>query len=1191
MRRTWSLQQRVMVLMLAGIIPLAAMSVWLAWRETRASTELAQSQLRLAASLVAANQDAAVDAAMHLLGAISTMPEMRQPDRARCQPYFERLRQLYPQYSNIGLLGTDGRAICHANHALGNLNAADRQYFRDASSQRRFVMGEAVTGRLAGRWNLPFAMPVLEDGRVTGVVFAALDMQAVSQALAGLTLPEGARVMVADRHSRVLVDYPPRPGLQVPRPLEHPEMIEAGRTMTGGVGERGKSGDRVGQIHLYGFAPSRMVGNEGFIVRVGLDREQVVAGTASRMRGALLGLALTLMGSMAVAWWVGRQVIVGPARKILTAVHRLQRGKLSERIPLEGNLGSGEFARIAAAFNLMADSLQARQRDLEAELARGRGAYELLEQVLNTMPDGLIAISTSGEVLMQNAAAAAMIPLDITPPPANEWPSAFGLYRGDGKTLYATEDLPLVRAARGESGRGQEMLVRNPMVPEGRLLDVAYRPLRRGGELTGGLVVFADVTQRRKNESELLLLRKAVARLNDIVMITEAGPLASPGPRIVFVNEAFGRLTGYTAQEAVGRTPEMLYGPRTDQAALERMRKALLRGTAVREELTYYAKDGHEMVLEIDVVPLASDSGAYTHLISVQRDVTTRKATERALQETDQELQVFTRVLQRAAGAAKLIAGQQSLRSTLQEVANQARLVIGSHAAQVSVTTESDWDEAVTALSLSGRNAAFAHARALPSAAQVHALAAGNGLPLRLAQAQLQVHPQLRAFAGLRDGNPPVRGLLALILTDRGGREIGVLQVLDKEQGEFTERDEYVLQEIGHLASTAIENARLFQQIRSFNASLESRIAERTLELSRQEARFRALAEQAPAIVWNVDANARVTFLNRAWLDLVGGSMEDWLGHKWMQRTHPEDVEEMKVRWARSRETLQPYAGTRRILGKDGSWHTTSYRAAPVVDDRGGIAFWVGIDSDITELKAIEQALRNSNEELQAFSYSVSHDLRAPLGAIGGFARALEHRVESSADERARHFLNRIHAGVAKMEQLIDAMLSLAKVARAPLAFEPVDLSELALEAVEGLRVGSPGRQVTVRVQDGLTVLGDARLLRVVVENLVGNAWKFTSQREHGEIEVGTKGDGVFYVRDNGAGFDMAYVDKLFSAFQRLHTESEFPGTGIGLATVRRVIARHQGRVWCQSVVGEGTTFFFSLSASAPPAWLAGSAD
>ncbi|RYF39975.1 MAG: PAS domain S-box protein, partial [Comamonadaceae bacterium] len=714
-----------------------------------------------------------------------------------------------------------------------------------------------------------------------------------------------------------------------------------------------------------------------------------------------------------------------PAREILRVVGRLQRGELDARVPLQERWRGSEFTRIAAAFNLLADSLALNQRELEAELERGRGAYEILEQVLNSMPDGLIAISTSGEVIMHNAAAAAVVPLDGELPPAGEWPLVFGLYHGDGKTLYATEDLPLVRAARGESGHGREMLVRNRLLPQGRLLDVTYRPLRRSGELTGGMVVFADVTKRRQDESELLLLRKAVARLNDIVMITEVGQLAAPGSRIVFVNEAFERLTGFSARDAVDRTPEMLYGPRTDPATLERMRKALLRGTAVREELTQYAKDGREMVLEIDIVPLASESGAYTHLISVQRDITARKQAERALLDSDQELKMFSRVLQRTAEAAKRITGQQSLRGTLQEVASQARQVIGCHVAQVSVTTEADWDQAVTAQSLSRRNRTLAYALPLPPVADVHALASRrDGQLLRMTHDQLQAHPLLRGFAGVHDGKPPVRGLLAVTLVDRSGDQIGLVQVLDKEEGEFTERDEYVLQELAHLATTAIENARLFQQIRGFNTSLESRIAERTAELARQEARFRALTEQAPVIVWNVDASGRVTYLNRAWLDLVGGSMEDWLGHKWMQRTHPEDVEEMKVHWQRSRETLQPYVGTRRILGKDGAWHTTSYRAAPVIDEHGAIAFWVGIDTDITELKAIEQALRNSNEELQAFSYSVSHDLRAPLGAIGGFARALEHRVETSADERARHFLTRIHAGVAKMEQLIDAMLS-----------------------------------------------------------------------------------------------------------------------------------------------------------------------
>jgi light-regulated signal transduction histidine kinase (bacteriophytochrome) len=237
----------------------------------------------------------------------------------------------------------------------------------------------------------------------------------------------------------------------------------------------------------------------------------------------------------------------------------------------------------------------------------------------------------------------------------------------------------------------------------------------------------------------------------------------------------------------------------------------------------------------------------------------------------------------------------------------------------------------------------------------------------------------------------------------------------------------------------------------------------------------------------------------------------------------------------------------------------------------------------------VERALRSSNQELEAFSYSVSHDLRAPLGAISGFGRALALKLEGHPDDRVLHYLGRIQAGVEKMEQLIESLLSLAKVAGAPLNYGSVDLSAIAREVVEGLRMQQPEREVSIRIHEGLVAQGDPRLLRVVLENLMGNAWKFTSRTQAAQVEVGKLEDsGEFFVRDNGVGFDMAYAGKLFGAFQRLHTESEFPGTGIGLATVRRIVSRHQGRVWAESLLGQGTTFFFALSESAPPAWLAG---
>ena len=281
-----------------------------------------------------------------------------------------------------------------------------------------------------------------------------------------------------------------------------------------------------------------------------------------------------------------------------------------------------------------------------------------------------------------------------------------------------------------------------------------------------------------------------------------------------------------------------------------------------------------------------------------------------------------------------------------------------------------------------------------------------------------------------------------------------------------------------------------------------------------------------------------------------------------------------------------PYAGLRRLRASDGSFHTMAYRASPVLDDHGNVAFWVGIDADITEIKAIEAALRLSNQELEAFSYSVSHDLRSPLNTIDGFsqllAKQLAPQIAGDAGVKAGHYLMRIQAGVAQMGQLIEDLLSLSQVSRAPLNTVPVDLSLMARKLLEEWSTRQPERQVTVTVENGLQAHGDERLVRVVMENLLANAWKFTGQKAQADISVGQQsspaGVPVFFIKDNGAGFDMAYADKLFQPFQRLHSVSEFSGTGIGLATVSRVIRRHGGHIWAESAPARGATFFFTLS-------------
>lgn len=233
------------------------------------------------------------------------------------------------------------------------------------------------------------------------------------------------------------------------------------------------------------------------------------------------------------------------------------------------------------------------------------------------------------------------------------------------------------------------------------------------------------------------------------------------------------------------------------------------------------------------------------------------------------------------------------------------------------------------------------------------------------------------------------------------------------------------------------------------------------------------------------------------------------------------------------------------------------------------------------QLEAQGRELAAANKELESFSYAVSHDLRALLRAIDGFSRVLLSEFgHKTLDQRGMHFLDRVRAGTQRMSALIDDMLHLARVTRAPLERRDVDVTTVAEGVAAELASRNPDRHMRCAIEPGLRASADSHLLTIAFENLLGNAWKFTGARDEGRVDVGlTSKDGqpVFFVRDNGAGFDMAYAGKLFGAFQRLHSESDFEGTGIGLATVKRIITRHGGLVWAEAAEGEGATFYFTL--------------
>ena len=301
----------------------------------------------------------------------------------------------------------------------------------------------------------------------------------------------------------------------------------------------------------------------------------------------------------------------------------------------------------------------------------------------------------------------------------------------------------------------------------------------------------------------------------------------------------------------------------------------------------------------------------------------------------------------------------------------------------------------------------------------------------------------------------------------------------------------------------------------------------------------------------------------------------------------PEYVDLIAKQHQQIARDKQMMRGRQKMTLPDGI-HYFDTAIVPLHDENELVHAFLHTYSDLQDLADTEAALSRrtiqleaANRELESFSYSVSHDLQAPLRRINSFAEILGEQYESDLDDCGKDYLGRIQANSQRMSDLIDALLQLSRVTRSQMKSVNVNFSAIALDIVEELRLENPERQVEVTIAPDLQAQGDPQLLKIVLSNLFNNAWKYTSKRPHAKIEFGSISNPqqppTYYLRDNGAGFDPQYVDKLFTAFQRLHTEEEFPGTGIGLATVQRIIYRHGGRVWAQGECDRGATIYFSL--------------